>query len=668
MIIPLAAAALAFTASLGVTPLVRRLALACGAMDVPDARRVHSRVTARGGGVGVIFAAALALALTGAVPSRLGPAVLAGGALLLIVGVIDDIVSIRAQRKLLAQVVAAGLALMGGLRFHFFGPDATGALAALDAACTGAWIVLITNACNLSDGLDGLASGIATLAFLALAAVGFRAHDLAGTTAALVLVGALLGFLPYNFNPATIFLGDAGSLVLGYLLAVLPLVGVSGVPLPPLAALLLVALPATDTFIAIARRFLSRCLRTWGDGSFLHGLVEGLKNTMAPDRRHIHHRLLDLGLSQRRAVLLLYLAATSTSGLAYLVAGSLGWPIDLFALGLGITVIGLVRALGFDELQPARSGIILPVLRRIARHGWIVITADLCLIAAAYGSALVLTDHGARPLELAAALMLVAGAQLIVFGMLGVYRTAWWVSEVSGFGLLLRACAAGTVAGYIGLRLLDLPTAGATALVHCCLLLPAITLMRFSHVLLASAARAATASERALIYGTAAEARQALQRLRRSGMRALDPVGFIEFRPRLQGRDLARLPVLGSLDGLATIVRERQAKHLVIADPALRGEALDWVRAVCRQLDVSVHRYVERLVPYDGRVPMPADMATFRPPPGLFGGPATPRGLNGNGDAGNGHAVNGNGHPPGAGTNTDRADEAAPQGVDPRRD
>src|SRR5262249_21993710 len=117
-----------------------------------------------------------------------------------------------------------------------------------------------------------------------------------------------------------------------------------------------------------------------------------LRNTVSPDRRHIHHRLLDLGLDQRRAVLLLYLAGSSTSGLAYLVAGSPGWPIDLFAIGLGVVVIGLVRALGFDELQPARSGQVLPVLKRLAKHGWLLVTADLCLVAMAYGSALLLTS------------------------------------------------------------------------------------------------------------------------------------------------------------------------------------------------------------------------------------------------------------------------------------
>src|SRR2546430_271153 len=143
---------------------------------------------------------------------------------------------------------------------------------------------------------------------------------------------ALLGFLPYTFTPASISLGVSGRLVIGYALAVLPLAGTAGPIMPPLAALFLVAVPAADTSLAIARRFLSRCLRAWGEGLFWEGLTDGLRNTARPDRRHVHHRLLDLGFSQRRAVLLLYMAAASTAALGYLVAGLPSWPVDVAAL------------------------------------------------------------------------------------------------------------------------------------------------------------------------------------------------------------------------------------------------------------------------------------------------------------------------------------------------
>src|SRR5207244_3859331 len=150
-VIPAATTAvLAFAGSFALTPVVRRLAIACGATDVPDARRVHTRITARAGGVAVILGAVIAVALGGTLPAALGPAGLAGAALLLGVGLVDDVRSLPAELKLCAQVVAALLAVAGGLRFHFFGAEASLAPTLLDAALSVAWIVFITNAFNLS--------------------------------------------------------------------------------------------------------------------------------------------------------------------------------------------------------------------------------------------------------------------------------------------------------------------------------------------------------------------------------------------------------------------------------------------------------------------------------------------------------------------------------------
>jgi hypothetical protein len=131
------------------------------------------------------------------------------------------------------------------------------------------------------------------------------------------------------------------------------------------------------------------------------------------------------------------------------------------------------------------------------------------------------------------------------------------------------------------------------------LILSAVTLFRFSYVLMSQAAESAAPAERTLICGTTTGARQALARLRRAGEIRLKPVGFVEFRPRWQGRRLDQLPVLGTLDALPAILQEHEVRHLVVADPALRGEAFSWVRAVCRQLGVRVHRYVEKFVSHD---------------------------------------------------------------------
>lgn len=594
---------IALALSLAATPLARRFGLAAGLTDAPGGRRIHLTPIPRAGGIAVVLSTVAACAVYGGLPAGVCGFIVAGGVLLLAIGLADDALELNPQIKLLGQLAAAVLAVIGGLRLSLIDPTGVGGMLGMaDAALTVLWIVLITNAVNLTDGLDGLAAGVGTIACGWLACTALRADDPAAAVAPLALGGALIGFLVYNFNPASIFLGDAGSLVIGYSMAVLPLIGAGGSAMPPLAAALVVAVPVTDTMLAIARRFVSRCVCAWADGLFLRGILDGLRNTVAPDRRHVHHRLLDLGFSQRRAVLLLYIAAATTGALSYVVTTSPGWPVDLFAVGLGLGVIAIVQALGFDELQPVRSGLFLPLLRRLARHRWLVPVVDACLVVAVYANVLFLGGPAATLGATIAALGLMAGIQLVTFAARGVYRTAWRatsITGVGGFGLLIRTCAVATVAGYVVLRLFDLPTGVTLALCYFFLMLSAATLFRFSYVLLSQAAENAAPAERTLICGTATGARHALARLRSAGEMRLKPVGFIEFRPRWQGRRLDQLPVLGTLDSLPAVIREHEIVHLVVADPALRGEGFTWARAVCRQAGVRVHRYVEKFVSHD---------------------------------------------------------------------
>lgn len=600
---PVLFGAVALVLSLALTPMARRFAVVVGMTDAPGPRRIHQRPVARAGGLGVALSVVLACAACGGLPPSIHVLVVVGGALLVAVGLADDVLSLSPRVKLVGQVAAGALAVAGGLRFGLLAPAGVGGLlGTLDAAVTVFWIVFVTNAVNLTDGLDGLAGGIGVVAFSWLACAALRTGDVSGAVVPAAMTGALLGFLAYNFNPASIFLGDAGSLLIGYVMAVLPLVGIQGSAVSPLAAFLLVAVPVTDTLLAIARRFLFRCISAWGDGRFWFGIKDGLRNTVAPDRRHIHHRLLDLGFTQRRAVLMLYLAAGTTGALGYLVIASAAWPVDLFAVGFGICVITVVQSLGFDELRPARSGVALPLLRRVARHRWLLVAADACLVIGMYGGALLMANGLAGSgsgTAVAAAMLLMASVQLVAFLILGVYRTSWRSSGVSGFGLLARACAVATVTGYMGLRLVGLPISAPAAIVYFSLFLSAVTLMRLSYVLLAQAAQRAVPAERTLICGTATGARHALAHLRQAGVGNLMPVGLVALRDRLQGRQVDQLPVLGTLDVLPSIIREQRATHLVIADPALRGERAAWLRAVCRQFGVGVHRYVEKLVSYD---------------------------------------------------------------------
>lgn len=295
---------IALTSSLFVTPVVRRLAQRLGWLDVPaDDRRVHVVPTPRLGGVAVFGSVMLALLLLplldNLVTRQLSEqwqnlvAVLASSMLVFLFGVYDDLKGASARWKFVAQGVAAALLYYMGGRVEAVTIPFMGSMdlpPVLSFCLTIAWVVGISNAFNLIDGLDGLATGASLFAALVMLGVSLVNGRTLVTVISIALVGALIGFLRYNFNPASIFLGDSGSLFIGFLLAALSVTGtqkastVVAVAIPLMAF----ALPIIDTGFAITRRFISG-----------KPLFEG-------DREHIHHKLLERGWSQRRVAFALY--------------------------------------------------------------------------------------------------------------------------------------------------------------------------------------------------------------------------------------------------------------------------------------------------------------------------------------------------------------------------
>ncbi len=305
--------------ALVLTPLARRGATALGLVDAPGGRKVHAQSVPRVGGVAVALAAALALAL---VPTHISvsPAlpVVIGALLVFAIGALDDVRPLSPWPKLAIQSGAAILVMSAGLlieRVTLAGH--TAALGWIAWPVTYIWIVGLTNAFNLIDGIDGLAAGVAAIAGAACAAILVaRGHDAEALVLA-SLVGAAVGFLAFNFPPASIFLGDSGSLLFGFVLATTALAGwqkgatalAAGVPL------LLFALPIADLSSALVRRLLRREVPGWPS---IHG---ALLRIVEPDRLHIHHRMLSRGWSARGTVLLLY-AVTIALSLAALATAS----------------------------------------------------------------------------------------------------------------------------------------------------------------------------------------------------------------------------------------------------------------------------------------------------------------------------------------------------------
>jgi UDP-GlcNAc:undecaprenyl-phosphate GlcNAc-1-phosphate transferase len=296
--------------ALFLTPLIGRGSTVLGLVDAPGGRKVHAQSVPRLGGVAVVVAAALALAIVPALlPGPRDPEFwvtmrpfVVGGLLIFLAGLVDDIRGLGPASKLLVEVLAAAVLMASGLlieRVTILG--STWTLGWIAYPVTAAWLVGVTNAFNLIDGVDGLAPGIAALAGAACGAILIVRGHTAEAMLLAAFVGAMLGFLVYNFEPASIFLGDSGSLVAGFLLAATAIAGwqKGATALASAVPLLIFALPLADAASAVVRRALARPAHGRSLGAVLRRVVE-------PDREHIHHRLLALGWSVRRTVIILY--------------------------------------------------------------------------------------------------------------------------------------------------------------------------------------------------------------------------------------------------------------------------------------------------------------------------------------------------------------------------
>ena len=314
----------AATVALVLTPTIRAVARRTGTLDHPSERRTHNSATPRPGGIAIAAAWAgtlIAFARYGnpTIRAAIGTMplvpILVGSLLVFAVGLLDDLRSVPASVKLIAEVLGASALVGAGLLIsHVTMFGIVLPFGWLSVVITMVWIVGITNAFNLVDGLDGLATGLAIIAGATCTAIVIIRGE-RGTAAVLVaLLGGLVGFLPFNFNPASIFLGDSGSLLIGFVLALTAITGFQkgatalavGVPL------LIFALPIVDIVNTIARR-----LRR-SNGARDRSLRKALSRLVQPDQEHIHHRLMARGLSHRSAVLVLYAIALGLAGIAFI--------------------------------------------------------------------------------------------------------------------------------------------------------------------------------------------------------------------------------------------------------------------------------------------------------------------------------------------------------------
>lgn len=308
------------------TPVVRTLAFRVGAVDVPrDNRRMHNHPIPRMGGLAIFFGFILSALIFVPLDAPLR-GMLMGAVIIVILGIFDDIYALPALPKLLVQIAAATVAVLMGNQIevlsnpNIFSSNPYWDLGFLSIPISVFWIVGITNAVNLIDGLDGLACGVSTISSMTMLVIALTVAEPDVALLMAALAGGCIGFLPYNLNPAKIFMGDTGSTFLGFILATVSIEGLfkSYAIISFAVPFLMLGLPLFDTCFAILRR-----------------LSKG-QSPMAPDRSHVHHRLIDMGFSQKQAVAILYVvsAILGLSAVVLTTSGALKAIVLLCALCL----------------------------------------------------------------------------------------------------------------------------------------------------------------------------------------------------------------------------------------------------------------------------------------------------------------------------------------------
>lgn len=313
------------------TPWVRRKAFDWGAVDRPDERKVHTRIMPRMGGLAIYISFVLTVLLTvRPTPALYG--LLVGATIIVLVGIMDDIRGLSPRVKLVGQIVAALSVLPFGIDVNFITNPFNGYLIYLGwlgIPATVLWLVSVTNAVNLIDGLDGLAGGISCIAALTMAAVALTQWHVFGISGqlevvmlALILAGSIIGFLRHNFHPAKIFLGDTGSMLLGFTLGVLAIISLtkSVTAISVIIPMIIMGIPLLDTTFAVLRRYHKH------------------RPIFQPDKEHLHHQLMAMGLSHKQTVLAIY-GLSTVLGLSAVVLNLISTDQALILLVILASVI-----------------------------------------------------------------------------------------------------------------------------------------------------------------------------------------------------------------------------------------------------------------------------------------------------------------------------------------
>ncbi len=575
---------LPFLISLFFTPIVKFFALKNGFVAYPRADRWHKHPTALLGGVGIFLASAISVFFI-EIPDKRIFGLLAGSTFLFLVGLADDKFHLKPYTKLSCQIIAGCLAVAFGVILGFPREQF------IAIPLTLLWIVGITNSFNLLDNIDGLACGIAGIsAFMLFVSSVAVSHNFFGTYG-LILAGAAFGFLPYNFNPAKIFMGDSGSMFLGFSLAVISILQthqhISGLFTVVIIPASILSVPIFDTlFVAALRKLQGRRIFVGG-------------------RDHTSHHLVTIGLSQRKAVLLLYVISISFGLIAILYSKMNITLISAFAF-LGVTLLvyfGIflsdsVAALNKKKAQLQQSGsatILTAVLLHKRRA--VEVLMDFAFIYFAYTSSYflrfegnVLTGNLQLMRESLPWLILV---KMAIFFAFGLYRGAWKYVSISDLLTIFKTVSIASIASVLFLtytfRFKDYSR--AVFIIDWIILLFLVSSSRISFRVLGEFfGRLGEKGRNVLIFGAGDTGEMVIREIKRNKSLNYNPVGFIDDDPRKTGMRIQGVRVIGPRSKIRAAIQKNGVKEIILAMPLMDAAGLSEIAKLCAESGITYRR------------------------------------------------------------------------------
>jgi len=575
----------AFVLALALVPLCRRLAVRLGRVALPRADRWHRRPVAMLGGVAIAVSMFAAASLFDVVASR--PVLVACALLAFLTGLVDDLTRLKASTKLIVQIALASVLLFFNYRINWVDSMT------LDSFLTLLWVVGITNAFNLLDNMDGLCGGVSMIAIvgLLLEAANRGVLNSPESSYLAALCGAIGGFLVYNVYPASIFMGDAGSLLIGFSVGALTLstnrhVGGRSNLLPIVGVPVLVLLiPILDTALVTLSRWLSGRPASQGG------------------RDHSSHRLVAMGLSEPRAVAMLWtLAAAGALTSSMLTRLNQTWSLFaaiIFVFGMVLFAVFLGGIRVYDDSE-ARTGVrpLTPLVvemmykRRVAE-----VLLDFCLITASYYLAYRLRFEDPEEFlrnfsNFSQSLPVIVASQLIAFFAVGVYRGVWRYFSVADTVVMARGVIVGVVSSQLAILYLYRFSSYSRAVfvIDAVLLMGSMTLSRASFRLVADFLnRQREAGTRVVVYGAGDGGALAVRELQKRPT-PVRIIGFIDDAPHKIGTRVLGYPVLGDFERLEQLLGTASVELVVIAARNLDADRIRTVRTACASRGIALTR------------------------------------------------------------------------------